>query len=56
MASKGTLFDEQKQFGLSLRASPFVPSQNNVVKVLGFYKSHKNSTDNSEASKYDSSN
>lgn len=36
--SRGTLSAEDKQFGPSLKASPFFSSRNNVVVVLGFYE------------------
>ena len=37
LESEGSLAENQKQFGPSLRASPFSPARRNVVAVLGFY-------------------
>ena len=37
LESEGSLAENQKQFGPSLRASPFSPARRNVVAVPGFY-------------------
>lgn len=39
LESEGSLTDNQKQFGPTLRAAPFVPSRKSVISVSGFYKS-----------------
>lgn len=45
--SRGTLLVEDKQFGPSLKASPFFSSRNNVVMVLGIYKDKDQKTNSS---------
>lgn len=40
--SEGSLINDQKQFGPSLRAPPFLSSQKNMVSVPGFHKSKSN--------------
>nr|POE60226.1 hypothetical protein CFP56_25423 [Quercus suber]POF19028.1 hypothetical protein CFP56_26458 [Quercus suber] len=35
--------EEQKQFGLGLRAAPFSPTRKNVLSIPGFYKLRQNS-------------
>lgn len=37
--SEGTLLPNQRQFGPSLRAPPFVPSRRTMISIPGFYKS-----------------
>ena len=46
LESKGSLTNDQKQFGPSLRAPPYVSSRRNVVSIPGFYKSNKASSSN----------